>query len=238
MSVRRVSDIHRGSRSSVSSNKAPSSSSAHDLPILYSNRPSVEIDDSALDMEDDSPLPPLPPLPTTTSNRVKRASEAATDVGIAGTYELHPLPSYFSERARRPSALNRTDSDPNTLTSVSSKYYDGALTPAEVATPTAEDAPIIYSTNGESDTEITSSQRRKYRMVGRIQFAATCWCFFLQGWNDGSTGPLLPVIQRDYGVGFAIVSLLFVFNCLVRRTIMPQIDPRIDVDIDCVLRAS
>ncbi len=29
-------------------------------------------------------------------------------------------------------------------------------------------------------------------------------------------GPLLPVIQRDFGVGFAVVSLLFVSNCIVR----------------------
>ncbi|KAJ3726717.1 MFS general substrate transporter [Lentinula raphanica] len=46
-----------------------------------------------------------------------------------------------------------------------------------------------------------------------IQFGALCWCFVLEGWNDGSVGPLLPVIQAYYSVGFAVVSLLFVVNC-------------------------
>ncbi|RPD57708.1 MFS general substrate transporter [Lentinus tigrinus ALCF2SS1-6] len=35
---------------------------------------------------------------------------------------------------------------------------------------------------------------------------------FLAGWNDGTTGPLLPRIQVVYGIGFAVVSLIFVFN--------------------------
>ncbi|KAJ3742478.1 MFS general substrate transporter [Lentinula detonsa] len=48
-----------------------------------------------------------------------------------------------------------------------------------------------------------------------VQFAALCWCFILEGWNDGSIGPLLPVIQAYYSVGFAVVSLLFVVNCCV-----------------------
>ena len=34
----------------------------------------------------------------------------------------------------------------------------------------------------------------------RIQYAALCWCFVLEGWNDGSTGPLLPRIQETYHV--------------------------------------
>ncbi|KAJ3804739.1 MFS general substrate transporter [Lentinula aff. lateritia] len=36
-----------------------------------------------------------------------------------------------------------------------------------------------------------------------IHFAALCWCFILEGWNDGSIGPLLPVIQAYYS-GFVI----------------------------------
>ncbi|KAI0087348.1 MFS general substrate transporter [Irpex rosettiformis] len=47
-----------------------------------------------------------------------------------------------------------------------------------------------------------------------IQFAVLCWTLFLAGWNDGTTGPLLPRIQENYHVGYAIVSLLFVFGCL------------------------
>jgi hypothetical protein len=41
---------------------------------------------------------------------------------------------------------------------------------------------------------------KKQRITENIQFAALCWCFFLVGWNDGSTGPLLPRIQDFYHV--------------------------------------
>ncbi|KAL0057210.1 hypothetical protein AAF712_016154 [Marasmius tenuissimus] len=49
---------------------------------------------------------------------------------------------------------------------------------------------------------------------GRLQLAALFWTMFLAGWNDGSTGPLLPRIQAVYHVNDTIVSLIFVFACL------------------------
>lgn len=33
-----------------------------------------------------------------------------------------------------------------------------------------------------------------------LHFATLCWTFFLEGWNDGTTGPLLPRIQEFYHV--------------------------------------
>ncbi|KEP54263.1 MFS general substrate transporter [Rhizoctonia solani 123E] len=47
-----------------------------------------------------------------------------------------------------------------------------------------------------------------------ISIMACCWCLFLAGWNDATTGPLLPTIQTHYGVNFTIVSMLFVSNCV------------------------
>ncbi|KAF8439080.1 major facilitator superfamily domain-containing protein [Boletus edulis BED1] len=47
-----------------------------------------------------------------------------------------------------------------------------------------------------------------------IHFAALCWAAVLNGWNDGSNGPLLPRIQQVYHVGYAVVSLIFVFTTL------------------------
>ncbi|EIW55079.1 MFS general substrate transporter [Trametes versicolor FP-101664 SS1] len=52
------------------------------------------------------------------------------------------------------------------------------------------------------------------KLKARIQFATLCWSLFMAGWNDGTTGPLLPRIQSVYHVGFAVVSLIFVFNCV------------------------
>ncbi|KAF9242916.1 MFS general substrate transporter [Melanogaster broomeanus] len=47
-----------------------------------------------------------------------------------------------------------------------------------------------------------------------MQFLALCWFIYLEGWSDGSNGPLLPRIQQVYGVGYTIVSMIFVFACL------------------------
>src|ERR1700729_165691 len=65
-----------------------------------------------------------------------------------------------------------------------------------------------------------------------IQLASVCYSMFLAGWNDGTTGPLLPRIQKVYNVckfyslplytvtvwfqvGFGVVSLVFVLACIV-----------------------
>ncbi|CAL1699272.1 unnamed protein product [Somion occarium] len=61
---------------------------------------------------------------------------------------------------------------------------------------------------------LSPAERARNKFRSRLHFAALAFSMFLEGWNDGSTGPLLPTIQRSYNIGFAIVSLLFVFNCL------------------------
>ncbi|PBK59802.1 MFS general substrate transporter [Armillaria solidipes] len=53
---------------------------------------------------------------------------------------------------------------------------------------------------------------KDYRV--HVQFAALCWSMFLAGWNDGTTGPLLPRIQEVYNVNYTVVSLLFVLACV------------------------
>ncbi|KAJ7927612.1 hypothetical protein B0H13DRAFT_1039198 [Mycena leptocephala] len=37
---------------------------------------------------------------------------------------------------------------------------------------------------------------------------------FLGGWNDGTSGPLIPRMQKVYDVGFILVSLTFVLSCV------------------------
>lgn len=56
----------------------------------------------------------------------------------------------------------------------------------------------------------TPAQLRKER----VRFAALLYSFFLIGWNDGSTGPLLPAIKSNYKLGFTAVSSLFIVTCL------------------------
>ncbi|CAE6460672.1 unnamed protein product [Rhizoctonia solani] len=56
-----------------------------------------------------------------------------------------------------------------------------------------------------------------WTMTPRKEWAAIltcCGCLFMSGWNDATTGPLLPVIQARYNIGFIVVSMLFVSNCV------------------------
>jgi fucose permease len=57
----------------------------------------------------------------------------------------------------------------------------GRATTAETA------APSVVKTN-------------THRVRARIQFTTLCYSLFLAGWNDGTTGPLLPRIQEVYHV--------------------------------------
>ncbi|KAK0201452.1 MFS general substrate transporter [Desarmillaria ectypa] len=48
----------------------------------------------------------------------------------------------------------------------------------------------------------------------QIQFTALWWNKFLKGWNDGSSGALLPRMQTVYNVNYAVVSLIFIMACV------------------------
>jgi hypothetical protein len=52
----------------------------------------------------------------------------------------------------------------------------------------------------QSQGELSSPRTKKQLNTEKIYFGALCWSFFLVGWNDGSTGPLLPRIQDFYHV--------------------------------------
>jgi hypothetical protein len=69
-----------------------------------------------------------------------------------------------------------------------------------------------YPTDSEDGVQIELQQflhtqhdvkipTRKEARTARSQFLALCWSLFLMGWISGSTGPLLPSIQKSYDVG-------------------------------------
>ncbi|KAJ3563562.1 hypothetical protein NP233_g8859 [Leucocoprinus birnbaumii] len=102
-----------------------------------------------------------------------------------------------SSRVSRPSTPSKSLEAGST--SVKSNTKNIASETVECTTPNDEKA---------------DTRTKKQRNTERIHFAALCWCLFLAGWNDGTTGPLLPRIQEVYHVGFTIVSLIFIFACL------------------------
>lgn len=62
-----------------------------------------------------------------------------------------------------------------------------------------EEAPI--PTQSESSSAATKAYSLKIAKLN-IKFAAVCLALFLEGWNLGATGPLIPAIQKYYGVSF------------------------------------
>lgn len=59
----------------------------------------------------------------------------------------------------------------------------------------AEEAPVTSSKPGDF------AQTKKEAQLANIQLGALFMSLFLAGWNDGTTGPLLPRIQQVYNVG-------------------------------------
>ncbi|KAF7350828.1 MFS domain-containing protein [Mycena sanguinolenta] len=79
-------------------------------------------------------------------------------------------------------------------------------------TPLSEKVPSIVSEGNGSPSPPISKQHRTQE---RIQLITLCWTLFLAGWNDGTLGPLIPRIQRVYHIGYTVLSLIFVFQCLL-----------------------
>jgi hypothetical protein len=60
-----------------------------------------------------------------------------------------------------------------------------------------EEAPTMTQSEPPVATKAYSLNIRKLN----IKFAVICLALFLEGWNLGATGPLIPAIQKYYDVG-------------------------------------
>ncbi|KAF9265531.1 MFS general substrate transporter [Marasmius fiardii PR-910] len=65
-----------------------------------------------------------------------------------------------------------------------------------------------------SESETQAPHPREDSKTAKIQLATLFWTLFLAGWNDGTTGPLLPKIQHVYHVSDTVVSLIFILACV------------------------
>lgn len=71
-------------------------------------------------------------------------------------------------------------------------------------TNTEPDTRDVASVRGD-DLEGSSTERNRAvapeaRKRLEIQYCCLCLALFLAGWNDGTTGPLIPTIRRYYNV--------------------------------------
>ncbi|TFK21819.1 MFS general substrate transporter [Coprinopsis marcescibilis] len=98
-----------------------------------------------------------------------------------------------------------------------SESPQASLTPQNVSdSKISTDEKQVETTSKEAPSSQESEhppRTPKQRRLARIQFLTLCWCLFILGWNDGTTGPILPRIGQVYGVGFTVVSLVFVLSC-------------------------
>ncbi|KAK7438384.1 hypothetical protein VKT23_017996 [Stygiomarasmius scandens] len=59
-------------------------------------------------------------------------------------------------------------------------------------------------------TPLSLEARRK----SWLHFLACCMSMFSIGWVDGSSGPLIPVMQEHFSVNYTLVSLIFIVNAV------------------------
>jgi hypothetical protein len=74
----------------------------------------------------------------------------------------------------------------------------------------------------ESETRERVTVRRQQKVRANVQFFALCWTIFLMGWNDASTGPLVPRIREVYRVRGTLSEVFFLIIFL-----LPRLDSRL-----------
>ncbi|OSD01411.1 MFS general substrate transporter, partial [Trametes coccinea BRFM310] len=110
------------------------------------------------------------------------------------------------------------------LSDLTTKVAQGSSTAVHaasgIADPEAATALSQSSSRGvnleaiQQPASVDASLQAVHRRKSLIHFSALCVCLFVNGWNDATTGPMLPRIQENYHIGFAVVSLIFVFNAI------------------------
>jgi hypothetical protein len=120
-------------------------------------------------------------------------------------YELHDIPTYLSDRTRRLSNLTRKDSDLSILKgTINLQTLSAVSTPSVLNIPPGDGIEVrperCHDSISDSPTSISPRLSKIQKRNSIVQFLALCWCIFMLGWNDGSTGPLLPRIQEEYRV--------------------------------------
>ncbi|KAI0093477.1 major facilitator superfamily domain-containing protein [Irpex rosettiformis] len=170
-------------------------------------------DDSAIDTERDY-VPPLedPHLLAVVTGETtirRRASDfnRSRPTNLTADIELKPIDTSAKVESIKESESPDAVVPPAITVDIERASSKGILpsVPVSQAASTRDDGSTIHLTTSQTQT-------RAQRRLARIQFTVMCFIFFLNGWNDASTGPLLPTIQRAHNIGFAVVSLLFVFN--------------------------
>lgn len=71
-----------------------------------------------------------------------------------------------------------------------------------------------------SDLEPSGPPEEKLDTATLLKLIAAGFGFFVSGVNDGSVGPLLPYMLRDYKISTAVVSIMYV---CISTTLLPAV---------------
>ncbi|KAI0767878.1 MFS general substrate transporter [Irpex lacteus] len=134
-------------------------------------------------------------------------TEVQTNTALEGLQ--HNNPSSISVRARSPGPHDQDVSGLRKLHPGKEEIELAELPQKTTAGSEADERGSVKA--GSSSDEVKPAS---VRLTAWLQFSALCFTLFIAGWNDGTTGPLLPRIQSNYHVGYAVVSLIFIFNCV------------------------
>ncbi|KAI0367660.1 MFS general substrate transporter [Pilatotrama ljubarskyi] len=175
------------------------------------------LNESALDSGDVASASSLDLPSTLTSERIRRRSD------ISRVRPVDSLSAFQPEAIELPIINEYAHSTSTAVRDIGITFREDAATvvgkggePEIAPSFPSSLAPSVLAEDETSSTApaISASQKAVYRRKSLIHFLTLCFCVFCMGWNDGTTGPMLPRIQDHYHVNFAVVSLLFVFNTI------------------------
>lgn len=89
-----------------------------------------------------------------------------------------------------------------------------SLTSRQPAIELTSFGPSLSSTTTDLPTPTTANAILMPTKRLALYRAALYWLMFVEGWNDSTAGPLIPVIRKTYGLNFTIVSMLFVASAI------------------------
>ena len=120
-----------------------------------------------------------------------------------------------SEKCPRPETLAASSDSNGKASSVESAVLEAYVTQeitipeshiqTHTCTPSRElkekdiDTQTLQAASGRSSAETVGLTRRQ-RRISRFQYGTLCYTLFIIGWNDGSTGPLIPRMREVYHV--------------------------------------
>ncbi|KAG9029878.1 hypothetical protein FRB95_004754 [Tulasnella sp. JGI-2019a] len=122
----------------------------------------------------------------------------------ASTHSLPLASAYFAHAPSKNASLSQILRSPRSSLTISRQPAVELSTFNTSADQTATDLPTPTTTEA---LPILPKRLALYR-------AALYWLMFVEGWNDSTAGPLIPVIRRTYGLNFTIVSMLFVTSAI------------------------